>query len=118
MSRCSNGTNSNYATYPRVSPFTASPAPLTSLSSSSSPNLRLPSGRRIGLAIIRVGLKVGLDVIFNPLGNGGYWFPIVGEFVAELAALEGIVMGIAIGSLELAPLVMGEPVLDEWESLR
>ena len=41
----------------------------------------------------------------------------VGDDVAELTADVGIVIGIAMGSLETFPLLMGE-LMDGWESRR
>ena len=57
--------------YSRVKPFTASPAPWISLSSSSPSHRRPPSGLNMGLAIVSVALRVGLDVMLSPRGNVG-----------------------------------------------
>jgi hypothetical protein len=87
-----------------VSPSTASPAPSTSLSSSS-PRLILDlgRGRDIGLANDIVARNVGLDEMqigrdnVNP--EVGKEQPIVGEEAAELTVEPGMVMGMGIGRL-------------------
>jgi hypothetical protein len=55
-----------------------------------------------------VALSVGLAVMAIPREYEGKALVNVGEDVAELTADVGIVIGIAIGSLETFPLLMGE----------
>jgi len=55
-----------------------------------------------------VALRVGLAVRAIPRVYEGKAFENVGEDVAELAAVVGSVIGIAMGSLETFPLLMGE----------
>ena len=92
--------------HPSVNPFTASPAPSISFSSSSR---RRAKGRKIGLDTIpSVALSVGLAVMDIPRAYEGNALVNVGEDVAELTADVGIVIGTAIGSLETFPLLMDE----------
>ena len=63
----------------------------------------------MGLATIpRVALSVGLAVMAIPRAYEGKAFGNVGEDVVELTADVGIAIGIAIGSLEPFPLLIGE----------
>ena len=55
-----------------------------------------------------MALRVGLAVRPIPRAYEGKALENVGEDVAELAADVGIVIGMAMGSLETFPLLMGE----------
>jgi len=95
--------------YSNVNPPTASPAPCTSLSSSS-PLLPIyrGTGLKIGLAKIMDDLRVGLEVMLTGRGKDGYEPPIVGEEVVELTADPGIFTGIEMGRRAFRP-VIGAP---------
>lgn len=55
-----------------------------------------------------MALSVGLAVMAIPRAYEGKVFVNVGEGVAELTTDAGIVIGIAMGSLETFPLLMDE----------
>ena len=55
-----------------------------------------------------MALSVGLAVMAIPRAYEGKAFVTVGEDVAELTADAGIVIGIAMGSLDTFPLLMDE----------
>lgn len=55
-----------------------------------------------------MALSVGLAVMAIPRAYEGKPFVTVGEDAAELTADAGIVIGIAMGSLETFPLLMDE----------